>query len=316
VVSAPLLVATGARVLLDDSVAMASFDLATTGQQLVLAGGVGALFALLSNIPVGAREAAEAASRDEVLPASGRARASGSISIAGRDVTRGEHIGFVGAAPLDPPLPSEGSALDYVALATRLALLARGVRAGDSECIKRARDTLGRVGIANGERRPLRSLALPERRALAIAAALASEPPVIVADRPLSGLEGEAASFVVTAMHAAFEGRGSVVTVDRLLAGTPEGDFTRRASDLAVFFGGELALSGSPSVALSKARLYRVVVASNGAELCAALAERGVELAGGPSQFSLATAGESAVSDVLRAASEVRSAVVEIVPLM
>lgn len=315
-VTAPLLAATGARVLLDDSVAMASFDLATTGQELVLAGGVAALFAVLSNIPVGAREAAEAASRDELLPESGRARASGSLAIAGRDVTRGEHIGFVGAAPLDPPLPSEGSALDYVMLATRLALLARGVGAGKNECGKRARDALKRVGLGNAERRPLRSLAVPERRVLAIAAALASDPPVIVADRPLSGLEGEAAALVLTAMQAAFAGRGSAVTVDRLGAGTAEGDFARRASDLAVFFGGELCLSGSPSAVLTKARLYRVVVASNGAELRAALAAKGLELVGGPSQYSLATAGESTVSDVLRVASEVRSAVVEIAPLM
>jgi hypothetical protein len=112
------------------------------------------------------------------------------------------------------------------------------------------------------------------------------------------------------------------VTVDRLAAGTPEGDFTRRASDLAVFFGGELALSGSPGAVLAKARVYRVVVASNGERLRAALVESGMELLsvgqgdGGQSHFSLATAGDNTVSDVLRVASEVRSAVVEIVPLM
>jgi hypothetical protein len=116
--------ARGAQVLIDDSVAIASFDITTTGQELVLAGGFGPLFALFSNIRMAAREAAEAASRDELLPVLGRARAAGSLSIAGRDVGRGEHVGFVGAAPLDPPLPAEGSAHDYVAMATRFALIA------------------------------------------------------------------------------------------------------------------------------------------------------------------------------------------------
>jgi hypothetical protein len=114
-------------------------------------------------------------------------------------------------------------------------------------------------------------------------------------------------------MRAAFAARGAVVTVDRLGAGTTEGDYARRASDLAVFFGAELSLAGAPSTVLAKARLYRVVVASNGERLRGALAQKGIELAGGPAQFSLATASESAVADVLRAASEVRSAVVEIV---
>lgn len=308
--------ARGAQVLIDDSVAIASFDITTTGQELVLAGGFGPLFALLSNIPMAAREAAEAASRDELLPVLGRARVAGSLSIAGRDVGRGEHLGFVGAAPLDPPLPAEGSAHDYVAMATRFALIARSSRAGRAECTRRASDALRLVKLGNAERRPLRSLALPERRALVLAAALASDPAVIVADRPLVGLEGEAAAYVESAMRAAFAARGAVVTVDRLGAGTTEGDYARRASDLAVFFGAELSLAGAPSTVLAKARLYRVVVASNGERLRGALAQKGIELAGGPAQFSLATASESAVADVLRAASEVRSAVVEIVPLM
>ncbi|MBL8743297.1 MAG: ABC transporter ATP-binding protein [Myxococcales bacterium] len=312
----PLLVAAGARVLVDDAVAVASFDLSTGGRQLVLAGGVAPLFALLSNIPLGAREAAEAASRDELVPSLGRARASGSFTIAGRDVTRGEHVGFVGVAPFDPPLPSDGSATSYVTLATRLALLARGLRVGEGESARRARDALVKLGLQNPDRRTLRSLALPERRVLVLAAALASDPTVIVADRPLLGLEGEAAAFVLTAMRAAFEGRGSIVVVDRLAAGTPEGDLTRRASDVAVFFGGELALAGDPAIVLAKSRLYRVVVASNAERLQAALAARGMALEGGPAQFSLATSTDEAVSDVLRAASEVRSAVVEIVPLM
>jgi len=318
VVSAsPLLVARQARISVDDSVAIPSFDLETKGRRLVLAGGVGPLFAALSNIPLGAADAARAAARDEIVDIAGRARASaGELLLVGRDVSRQEHLAFVGAAPLDPPAAAEWSLLEYVVTSTRLALAARGSRASGAETTKRSQAALDLVGLGAGGKRPIQSLTAPERRVLVLAAAAAADPEVIVAERPLAGLEDQAAAFVMKAMEAVFETRFAVITVDRLAAGTPEGAFTRRASDVALFFGGELGVFGSPADVLRSARLYRVVVASNADLLRAALSERGLVLEGGPTQFSLATTEEASVSDVLRVASEVRSAVVEIVPLM
>ncbi len=308
-----LLLARGARITVDGAVAIASLSLETRGSRLVLVGHTDPLVAALCGIPQGVAAASQAAATlSELGPVAGDARATGGeLRLVGRDVVTREHLAIVGAAPFDPPLPQDWTAEAYVVSWVRLS----GVSSA-REATARAKDALARVGLGAATARAIKSLKLPEKRALVLAAAVSTGPEVLVADRPLAGLEGAAAQFVGGALDAASDGRPSVVSVQSLVPGTAEGRVARAATDLAALVGGELSMVGAPSEVLGAQRLFRLTVRSNAEALREALAARGAALAGGPTHFSLRLAGDQDASFVLGVASEVRSAVVEIVPVV
>jgi ABC-2 type transport system ATP-binding protein len=139
---------------------------------------------------------------------------------------------------------------------------------------------------------------------------------VLVAEAPLSGLEGREAELVRDAVIAAAEGRRLVISVARLDAGTAEGVLARSASHLAVLAGGEAALEGPPGELFAGARVLALTVRSNAAALRTALAARGIDLRGGPVRFSAALPAGATTAEILKAAQAARAAVVEMVPLI
>ena len=193
----------------------------------------------------------------------------------------------------------------------RLAGVGRGA-AGDL-----AAAALGRVGIGALAGKRLAKLSLPERRALLLAQAVATGPEVLVAEAPLSGLEGLAAAFVLRAIAAATEGRLALLTATRLDAGSPEGTLARGASQVVVLAGGEVAAMGPPAELFAAARVVSLAVRTNAEPLCAGsrVAARGIDLRGGPVRFSAALPPGATTRDILAAAQAARAAVVEMVPL-
>lgn len=309
----PVLIARSARISVDGVVAIASLSMETRGARLVVVGHTDPLMAALTGIPNGVAAASHAAATlSELGPVAGDARATGGeLLLCGRDVIRREHLAFVGAAPFDPPLPPDWTVEAYVVSWVRLS----GVGSA-REALARAKDALARIGLGAAAARAIKTLKLPEKRALSLAAALSTGPEVLVADRPLAGLEGAAAQFVGGALEAASDGRPSVVSVQSLTPGSAEGRVARAASDLAALVGGELAMAGAPADVLGAQRLFRLTVRSNAEALREALAAKGASLAGGPTHFSLRLEADQDASFVLGVASEVRSAVVEIVPVV
>jgi ABC-2 type transport system ATP-binding protein len=324
VASEPLLRAADARIAVDDVVAIEKLSLETRGDRVLFVGEVDELFAALTAVPLGARGApgfgvaggsiAVSSARgrwasDGDLPGEARV-VSGSLRVAGRSVAGGDHLAISGVAPLDPPLPAAWTAEQYVAWSAQLA----GASAGAARELAPA--ALSRVGLGAARRRAVGSLSLPERRVLLLAHAVVMSPEVLIAEAPLSGLEGTAADFVMAAIAAATEGRRAILSGARLDPGTLEGVLSRNASDVVVLVGGGVALEGPPSELFSGSTVYGVLVRSNGEPLRGELAARGIELRGGPLRFSAALPEGATTHDILAAAHAAKAVLVELVPLL
>jgi hypothetical protein len=315
--AAPLLSASAARVVVDGAVALDALELVTRGDLLVVAGDADPFFGLLSGMPLNAAEVAERArTGGELMELSGNARvASGAVSVAGRDVASGAHHAVVGFAPLDPPTVHDRHIGDYARESIRLAL-ARTARPSRADVERRIAWALERGAISGGPKRRIGTLALPERRGFLVALAMAAGAEVLLADRPLLGLDGQAAAFVLGVLERVGAGRRTIMRVASLAPGTAEGDLARRATDVAVFAGSSLAFFGPIGARPAGERVYQVTVRSGGDALRAALAEGGLELGGGPVRYSLALPEGRRPAEILRAAASVRASVVEIIPLM
>jgi ABC-2 type transport system ATP-binding protein len=305
----PVILAEDARIAVDGVAAIERLSLATTGDRVLLAGDAGALLSAITGVPRAAvAPAGEGDGDDERMPGEAFVVA-GTLRLAGRDVEKGEHVAIMGAAPLDPPLPPKWTAEEYVAWSARLA----GVGAGAARRLAAA--ALDRTGIGPLRRRALGSLALPERRVLALAQAVATGPEVLVAEAPLSSLEGAAAAFVLQAIGAVTEGRKALLSATRLDAGSAEGTLARGASHVVVIAGGEVAASGPPGELFAAARVVSLAVRTNAGPLRDELAARGIDLRGGPVRFSAALPPGASTREILAAAQAARAAVVEMVPL-
>jgi ABC-2 type transport system ATP-binding protein len=304
--SEPVLIAEDARIAVDGVAAIERLSLVTAGDRVLLAGDAGALIAAILGVP---RAAVTPSDEEDEGPPGEAFVVAGSLRLAGRDVAEGEHVAVMGAAPLDPPLPPRWTAEEYVTWGARLAGVGR----------RAARDlavaALDRVGIGRLRKRRLAGLSLPERRALVLAQAVATGPEVVVAEAPLSGLEGAAASFVLHAIAAATEGRQALITAARLDAGSVEGTLARGASQVVVLAGGEIAAMGPPGELFAAARVVTLAVRTNAEPLRAELAARGIDLRGGPVRFSAALPHGATTREILAAAQAARAAVVEMVPL-
>ncbi|XYH97296.1 ABC transporter ATP-binding protein [Sorangium sp. So ce1128] len=308
----PLLDARAARIAVDDVVAIDALTVATRGDRVLCAGDTGALFAAIAGVPFsavrGPAPGAAAVDVDDAAPGEARVVA-GRLAVAGRDVGRSAHRAASGAAPLDPPLPLAWTVDAYVAWGARLS------GASPRAAAEMAPAALARVGLAAAGKRALRTLALPERRALVLAQAVVTAPAALIVEDPLVGLDDGAAGFVLAALAGATEGRGAVLTTARLDAEGPRGVLARGATDVLVLTGGELAFSGTFAEVAAGGRLYALTVRSNAELLREELASRGIALRGGPARFSAALPEGTTTRDVVLAATRCRAAIVELLPL-
>jgi ABC-2 type transport system ATP-binding protein len=301
----PLLEARDVRIAVDDVVAVERLSCATRGDRVLCAGDARPLFAAVTGVPLLAR------GRREPDEPPGEARVvAGSLALAGRDVAHGAHRAIAGAAPLDPPLPPRWTAEAYVAWSARLG----GATTRPARAL--AATALERVGLLASRSRPLSALALPERRALVMAAAIATSPAVVVIEDPLSGLQGGAAGFVMAAIASATQGRRALLSIGRADAAGPGGALVRGATDLLVLSGGEVSFEGAPDALVQGFRVYALLVRKRADALRDALATRGIELRGGPSRFTVALPAGVSTRDIVAAVVQAQAAVVELSPIL
>lgn len=309
---APVLRLSEARIVVDDVVAVEQLSLLSQGDRVLLVGEVDELLSLLTGVSMSARgrvkKSAPGAASSE-LP--GKARLSrGEVFVCGMPVGGGAHLMHAGVAALDPALPPGFTAEQYLGWGARLSGVSKAASA------ELALNALARVGLAQSRKRPVESFALPERRALLLAHAGVTSPEVIIAEAPLSGLEGAAAEFVLAAIAAVTEGRKAILSASRLSPASPEGFLAGGASYVAVIAGGTLALSGAPGELLSGASVYGLTVRSNAAALENELAQRGMRCSGGPKHFSVVLPEGAGSRDILMAAKAAKAALVELLPLI
>ncbi|MDI1433308.1 ABC transporter ATP-binding protein [Polyangium sorediatum] len=302
----PVLHAEDARITIDDVVAIDRLTVRARGDRVLCTGEAEALFAALTAVPLRSR----APSHDDAAMPGEASLAAGTLHVAGFDVATRAHLDAAGIAPLDPPLPKGTTAHDYVTWSARLA--------GFSPRAARdlAASALERVGLSAFLRRTVDTLELPTRRALVLAHALVADPPVLVLEAPLAGLDGPGAAFVMNALARATDGRGALLSAERLDPGTPEGDLARGATDVLVFAGGALVLEGAPETLFAGVRVYGVTIRKNPGPFREELLARGIEVTGGPLRMSVRLSAAASTKDIVAAASKARAPLVEMFPIV
>ena len=220
------------------------------------------------------------------------------------------HVGTAGLAPFEPRLLMDWRVDEYLAWSGRLLGVPK------RRAAERAAATLERLHIAGHRRRELRLLTRAERRAIVIAAAVVHEPDVVICDMPLSRLDTPEQGFVLATLQRARAGRRSIVSLDRLALHGAVAEVLRSASDVVVLKDGRLLLHTSPAELFVGVGIFEMSVAAGGAELAAALRERGIQSDGGPLHFLVRLPETCQPRDVLAEAARVGSAVTALVPLI
>jgi ABC-type lipoprotein export system ATPase subunit len=149
---------------------------------------------------------------------------AGTIEVAGerldgrpeRDLTRLRRrlLGFVFQSfHLVPELTGE----ENVLLPARLPGAPRGA-------VRRGRELVRALGLADAAARPPRELSGGEQQRLAVARALVCDPPVLLADEPTGNLDAESGELVLGLLRAAADEGRAVVLVTHEAAATAAAD--------------------------------------------------------------------------------------------
>jgi energy-coupling factor transporter ATP-binding protein EcfA2 len=232
---------------------------------------------------------------------------AGSLGVAGSDVTTGAHRRKTGLAPLDPPLFESWESLEYLVWGGRLF----GLSANDARTA--AGRTLEKLGLAKLSRSPIARLSTAERRALVLAQAVLTDPPVLVASAPLSGLERDAATFLLDVCDRAFDGRRWLSSAFDWGPDGRERPLLERAAEVLVFSAGGLARRGTLR-SLEAGAGYELAVLGPIEPLAALLAERGIVLHGGPRRYFVDLPPEATSADLLSCSIESATPIVELTP--
>jgi ABC-type Na+ transport system ATPase subunit NatA len=233
----------------------------------------------------------------------------GRILVDGYDVATQSHVGHVGIAPLDPPLPLRMTVEGYLDLSFRtLGLSGRAANAAVAA-------SLADLGLASLTRRRTDSLAVPERRAVALAAAMLPGSRSLVAHAPLLGLEGPESQYVLSVLGYASARRQVLATALRFDAASPERDLILGATHVvltsrhAALWAGTSAdlVTGSPKLALYVRDATNAFVD--------ALAQAGFLPHGTPPRLTVTLSAHVTTMDLLSIAQRTNAAIVEMIPL-
>jgi ABC-type multidrug transport system ATPase subunit len=219
--------------------------------------------------------------------------------------TAARERGATGAA-LDPPLPPTWTVREYVQWSARLA-------GNDKATAKvNAADAIARLQLDALEKAPLLGLPPHAKRALVVAAAVATGAPVLAVEDPLAGLPEEIARTFAKIFLDALRDRAWIVFAARMPLTSP---LALHADEAIVASSSRVEAQGPPAelAAASSRFIARVHGAMDG--LAAQLQGRGVgvEMQGGQVVFDLN--GVLSTSELIEMCAAAEVAVVELVPV-
>jgi hypothetical protein len=202
--SAPLLSLTAARIVAGPAVLASSLTLALPAPRALLVGDAEPILALLL----------------------GRARLdSGECLVLGEPLSA-LRPGYLGLAPLEPPMPPQMSPFAYVRWSARLAGLS------PAEAEEMARGACHAVGMGSW------SLQIPGprdtvlRRMTMLAHAIVASPAVVVVEAPLVGLDAQGAGYMIEALARVAEGRCLILNSPRPAPASPDEALVKRLGGL------------------------------------------------------------------------------------
>ncbi|MGA7121947.1 MAG: hypothetical protein WBY94_17700 [Polyangiaceae bacterium] len=262
---------------------------ATTGDHVLVLGAARALFEAASGL---------------------RRPARGEISVEGRAPSTAIRAGLAACAPLDPPLPPRWTALQYVAWSAGLAGQPRAA------AFAMAIEALSRMQIESMSRTRLGGASLPVRRAVVLAAALATGASTLLLEDPVSGLSGEAAHVFARAVARAQDRLHTVTFAARIPFESP---LALAADEAIVIDGSHVAAQGAPAEIAAAENTFALRVLGNVDGF-----RRAVEAQGGRADVAndapfpvhvRVDLGPLLARDLLRIAAETDAVVMELRPL-
>ena len=235
----------------------------------------------------------------------------GELRVAGREPLEALRAGVLAGVPLDPPVPPTWTPRDYVEWSARLA----GV--GKRDARARANEALELLKMTASAETPLRAAPLHIRRAMAVAAGLATGAEVIVMEDPAVSLPEDAArnlSRLVATALAADNGRNHrwILFAGRIALESP---LAMHADEAVVLTGSSVTGQGALAELATRERSYALRLAGKEDEFLVAAEARGAQVVRHGAHLTVDLGPALRTRDLLELAEQVSSVIVEMRPL-
>ena len=230
----------------------------------------------------------------------------GDLLTDGVPVTDAVRDRLLAGAPLDPPLPLAWKVAEYVGWSSRLV----GHSSPDADRL--TRDALGRLKLDALANVKLRHVPLPARRALSVAAALATGATTLFLEDPLRGLPEDAARTFARTLVRATAGLRTVLFAARAALSSP----IAMDADEAVVLDGSVVLGqGAPAEVAARDRCYALRLHGRGARFAQLAEQRGARVSGQGATWTVDLGESLRVTDILDVAMASDTVILELRPL-
>ncbi len=233
--------------------------------------------------------------------------ARGTLRILGTDAPGAVREGIVASAALDPPLPPKWTAIEYVTWSARLV----GHRASDARAL--AAEAISRVQLDTLSTLPLARLVVHARRAVVVAAALATDAAVMLVEDPLADLPEEAARTWARILVQALDGRPWVVVAGRVALTSP---LAMNAEEAIVISSSRAIAQGPPAeIVAHEDRRFALRIHGPLDAFGASVTARGARMDVQGAHVLLDLGESVTTADILGMAAESHVTIVEMVPV-
>lgn len=281
----PLLEIVRARIDVAAVPAVDGLSAVTTGERVLVLGGATALFEAASGV---------------------RVPSHGDVLLRGEPARKAVRAANAAGAPFEPPLPPKWTAREYVTWSARIC----GHAANDARLL--AARAIERMQLKAVADEPLVKAAAETRRAVSVAAALATGAKTLVLEDPTRGLPDVVARNFSRVLIRALEGCGWAVFASHIPLASP---LAMDADEAIVLVGDVVVAQGAPAELSARERAYAVRVLGSTADFTRIASSRGAIISGRGAELTVDLGDSLAVSDLLRAAAEAKATIVELRPL-
>ncbi len=234
----------------------------------------------------------------------------GTMRFDGHDVATHSHVGKVGLAPSEMPLIPHMTVLHYLAASFELGEVPRATAQ------QAAAAALRDAGLGALAGRKTESLALPERKVVLIAQAMAPGLASLFVETPLAGLEGPAARYVIDVLERVAQTRRWAATAAHADAAASERELMMACDRVAMVGSGEVEWEGAPSALMGAGTVYTVGAHGEVDAFRTLLADCGCTVQGAGQRFAVTVPASGAASQILDWATQSGAVVVELVPVL
>jgi ABC-type multidrug transport system ATPase subunit len=209
-------------------------------------------------------------------------------------------------APIDPPLPPSWTSQEYVTWSARLAGHAK------RDAVARADDLLGRLKLDSLGSLRLRHVPLPARRAVVVAAALATGATTLFLEDPVRGMAEDAARTFARVVLRATAGLRMVVFSPRSSLASP---FAIDADEVLMMDGKSVLAQGAPAEVAARDRSYALRLHGGRVDFARLAEKRGARVSGRGPSYTVDLGETLRPNDLLDVAAAAGAVILELRPL-